>query len=167
MTRYTKTLFIVLLVFLAMGCQSKFKYNVEKSEHAVTIQQDSLMVKIDIVDEAIIHVRKAIQGGPESTIPDYVTVLDPQNVALAYSYPREYVDAVPSGTNKGEEGTSKPLDLSFTILKPGAAFKIEIMDKDHGNIHNFWEAMGKPEPPTREQIKVMKDYANTIKTEFL
>lgn len=80
MTRYTKTLFIVSLVLLALGCQSKFKYHVEKSEHGVTIQQDSLMIKIEIVDEAIIHVRKAIQGSQESTIPDYVTILEPQNV---------------------------------------------------------------------------------------
>lgn len=87
-------------------------------------------------------------------------------VALAYNYPEEYENAVPSGSNKREEGTSKALDLSFTNLEPGAMFKVEILDKDHGNIHNFWEAMGKPEPPTREQIKVMKDYANTMKTEF-
>ncbi|MDV7139115.1 hypothetical protein R3X28_09520 [Maribacter sp. TH_r10] len=92
---------------------------------------------------------------------------DDKIVALAYNYPEEYVNAVPSGTNKREEGTSKKLELSFTDLAPGTLFKIEIMDKDHGNIHNFWEAMGKPEPPTREQIKVMKDYANTMKTEFL
>ena len=27
--------------------------------------------------------------------------------------------------------------------------------------------MGKPEPPTREQIKVMKDAANNLKTEIV
>ena len=44
---------------------------------------------------------------------------------------------------------------------------MEILDKDHGNIHNFWEDMGKPEPPTREEIKEMKAYANTMKTDYL
>ncbi|MBP0904006.1 hypothetical protein ACFSKN_09360 [Mariniflexile gromovii] len=44
---------------------------------------------------------------------------------------------------------------------------VEILDKDHGNIHNFWEAMGKPEPPTREEIKVMKTFANTMDTKYL
>jgi xylan 1,4-beta-xylosidase len=86
--------------------------------------------------------------------------------ALGYNYPQEYVNAVPSGSNKREEGTSKILDFTLTGLDPGAMFEIEILDKDHGNIHNFWESMGKPEPPTREEIKVMKAYANTMKTEF-
>ena len=88
-------------------------------------------------------------------------------VALAYNYPQEYVDAVPSGSNKRETGTSKNLDFNLTGLKAGASFKIEILDKDHGNIHNFWEAIGKPEPPTREEIKVMKAYANSMKTEYV
>ncbi|WP_321373345.1 hypothetical protein [uncultured Draconibacterium sp.] len=87
--------------------------------------------------------------------------------ALAYNYPEEYVDAVPAGRNKREEGTSKPLNFSLENLKPGTQFKIETLDKDHGNIHNYWEAMGKPEPPTREQIKVMKAYAENLKTEIV
>ncbi|WP_297089388.1 hypothetical protein [uncultured Draconibacterium sp.] len=87
--------------------------------------------------------------------------------ALAYNYPEEYEDAVPSGNNKREEGTSKPLSFSMKNLKPGTQFKIETLDKDHGNIHNYWEAMGKPEPPTREQIKVMKAYAEQLKTELV
>jgi len=46
-------------------------------------------------------------------------------------------------------------------------FKIEILDKDHGNIYNYWEAMGKPEPPTREQVSVMKKVAENLKTTFV
>ncbi|MDW7691171.1 hypothetical protein R9C00_19535 [Flammeovirgaceae bacterium SG7u.111] len=87
--------------------------------------------------------------------------------ALAYNYPKEYEGAVPAGRNKLEKGTSKSLQFSLSGLKPGTQFKIETLDKDHGNIHNYWEAMGKPEPPTREQVKVMKDFANTLKTEIL
>ncbi|MDW5288282.1 GH39 family glycosyl hydrolase [Formosa sp. PL04] len=92
---------------------------------------------------------------------------DGRVVALAYNYPKEYENAVPSGSNKREEGTNKKLDFSLTGLEAGATFEIEIMDKDHGNIHNFWEDMGKPEPPTREQIKMMKVYANTMKTNYV
>lgn len=88
-------------------------------------------------------------------------------VALAYNYPQEYVNAVPAGPNKRETGTAKQLDFKLTGLKAGASFKIEILDKDHGNIHNYWELMGKPEPPTREEIKVMKEYANTMLTEYV
>ncbi|KAA5825219.1 glycoside hydrolase [Algibacter amylolyticus] len=87
--------------------------------------------------------------------------------ALAYNYPEEYENAVPFGSDKRENGTSKNLDFTVTGLKAGTLFEIEILDKDHGNIHNFWESMGKPEPPTREEIKVMKTYANTMKTEHV
>ncbi|MBJ2175928.1 hypothetical protein JBL43_16860 [Aureibaculum sp. A20] len=88
-------------------------------------------------------------------------------VALAYNYPKEYENAVPSGRDKRETGTVKNLDFTLTGLKAGSMFEIEILDKDHGNIHNFWETMGTPEPPTREEVRVMKDYANTMKKEFV
>ncbi|KJD33773.1 glycoside hydrolase [Tamlana sedimentorum] len=92
---------------------------------------------------------------------------DKKIVALAYNYPKEYENAVPSGTNKRESGTSKQLNFTLKNLKPGTLFELEILDKDHGNIHNFWEAMGKPEPPTREQIKIMKAFANTMNKKFV
>ncbi|MDN3617882.1 hypothetical protein QWY81_00275 [Polaribacter undariae] len=88
-------------------------------------------------------------------------------VALAYNYPEEYENAVPSGRDKREKGTNKALNFSLKGLKAGTLFKMEILDKDHGNIHNFWEDMGKPEPPTREEIKLMKEYANTMKTSYV
>lgn len=88
-------------------------------------------------------------------------------VALAYNYPKEYENAVPSGSDKREKGTSKKLDFLLRGLKVGSNFVIGTLDKDHGNIHNFWEAMGKPEPPTREEIKVMKAYADTMKKEYV
>ena len=59
------------------------------------------------------------------------------------------------------------MDFSLSELKPGNIFKIEILDKDHENIHNYWVPMGKPEPPTREQIKTMKEFANILKTEVI
>ena len=88
-------------------------------------------------------------------------------VALAYNYPQEYLNAVPSGMNladKLDEGTSKELNFVLKDVKPGAMFKVEVLDKDHGNIYNYWEAMGKPEPPTREQVEIMKKVANNLKT---
>ncbi|MFB9052693.1 TIM-barrel domain-containing protein [Formosa undariae] len=72
----------ILSMFLLVlaSCNSKFKHHLEKTDHAVTIQQDSLILKIEIIDDAIIHVIKEIKGTPVSTIPDYVTVLEPQDV---------------------------------------------------------------------------------------
>lgn len=87
--------------------------------------------------------------------------------ALAYNYPIEAENSVPSGY-KGykylSDGTTKQLNLSLINLKPNTQFKIEILDKDHGNVQSYWEKMGKPEPPTREQIKVLKQAANNLKT---
>jgi xylan 1,4-beta-xylosidase len=91
-------------------------------------------------------------------------------VALAYNYPEEFYNAVPSSIkrmNKAEGGSPRKLDFSLSELKPGTMFKIEILDKDHGNIYDYWEKIGKPQSPTREQIKVMKDFANTLKTEIV
>ena len=87
--------------------------------------------------------------------------------ALAYNYPKEAENAVPGGYKSYDyllKGTSKSLNLEFTNLKPNTQFKIEILDKDSGNIHSYWEKMGKPEPPTREQIKLMKKNASNLKT---
>jgi len=86
-------------------------------------------------------------------------------VALAYNYPEEANKAVPAGYKSYtdlDKGTVKPLDFVISNLKPGTMFKIETLDKDHGNIYNYWEKMGKPEPPTREQIKVMKNVAEDL-----
>ena len=86
--------------------------------------------------------------------------------ALAYNYPKEYENSVPSGNRQLENGTAKPLNLTVKGLKPGTQFEIETLDKDHGNIYKFWQSIGKPQSPTREQVKVMKAYAENLKTEI-
>ncbi|MFI3316314.1 MAG: glycoside hydrolase [Rikenellaceae bacterium] len=87
-------------------------------------------------------------------------------VALAYNYPQEYNKAVPSGTDKRNSGTARELDFTLEGLAPGTTFKMEILDTESGDIHTYWEKMGKPEPPTREQIKVMKEFASRLRTEI-
>ncbi|CDF78716.1 alpha-glucosidase (GH31) [Formosa agariphila KMM 3901] len=63
------------------GCQSeKFKYAIEKSANGITITQDSTLIIIEVINESIIHVKKRIAGTEVSNLPDYVTVLEPQNV---------------------------------------------------------------------------------------
>ncbi|WP_372772960.1 hypothetical protein [Mangrovibacterium sp.] len=91
-------------------------------------------------------------------------------VALAYNYPEDHYNAVPSSIKKiekYEEGATRQLNFTLSDLKPGTQFTIETLDKDHGNIYNEWEKMGKPEPPTREQIKVLKMAANALHTEIV
>ncbi|BDD02045.1 GH39 family glycosyl hydrolase [Persicobacter psychrovividus] len=91
-------------------------------------------------------------------------------VALAYNYPDGNLNAVPSSINTYKriaEGDSKQLNFSLTDLKPGTMFRVEVLDKDHGNIYDYWEKIGKPEPPTREQIKTMKQFAESLDTTLI
>ncbi|SHJ76641.1 xylan 1,4-beta-xylosidase [Reichenbachiella agariperforans] len=95
---------------------------------------------------------------------------DGKIVSLAYNYPEDHYKAVPSSIrkiDKYENGKSRQLKFKLTDLKPGAQFKLEVLDWESGNIYNYWESMDKPEPPTREQIKVMKQYAENLKTELV
>lgn len=71
---------LIVLVLLFVGCKSNYTYNTKKTEHGVTITQDSTVIKIDVINESIIHINKMLVRDEPSTIPDYVTVLKPQNV---------------------------------------------------------------------------------------
>ncbi|MEP3837796.1 MAG: TIM-barrel domain-containing protein [Algibacter sp.] len=71
---------LIILILLWTGCQPKFKHNFEKTEQGVTIIQDSITIHIDVVNESIIHVKKSKNGVEPISLPDYVTVLKPQNV---------------------------------------------------------------------------------------
>ncbi|MFI3293166.1 MAG: TIM-barrel domain-containing protein [Rikenellaceae bacterium] len=70
---------LMALSLFAVGCQG-FAYEVEKSDTGVVIHKDSLLIGVEVIDDAIVHVTKSIAGAPESKIPDYVTVLEPQGV---------------------------------------------------------------------------------------
>ena len=93
--------------------------------------------------------------------------------ALAYNYPPEITVALP-GTASLEEadkmtdtGSARELSLTLTGMEPGAPFEVEILDKQHGNATAAWEAMGKPDPPTREQTTALKAAAWNTKKELL
>jgi xylan 1,4-beta-xylosidase len=49
-------------------------------------------------------------------------------------------------------------------LPAGASFLVETLDKEHGDAITAWEAMGRPEPPNREQTAMLRKLAwNTEK----
>jgi alpha-D-xyloside xylohydrolase len=75
------TIGLFLLALIITGCQSKFNYEVVEDSNSVTIQKDSLTIRLEIVDEHIIHVQKSVPGTEIQELPDYVTILRPQNVA--------------------------------------------------------------------------------------
>lgn len=86
-------LFCVALLISSCG---KFKYAVEKQENGVAIQMDSLTINVEIMDESIIHVKKSLKGVEAKELPNYVTVLEPQNVSWKM---KQSIDQVTISTN--------------------------------------------------------------------
>ena len=72
--------FLLIVVLVITGCSSKYPHKIEKQDNSLTIFQDSLLIQIEIIDESIIHVKKRLDMDSESTIPDYVTILEPRGV---------------------------------------------------------------------------------------
>jgi xylan 1,4-beta-xylosidase len=82
---------------------------------------------------------------------------------LVYNYPAEVIEAAPisiGSRDKAEKtlntGSAEQIKLNLTGLKPNSKFEIEIVDKDNAFALKSWQAMGSPEPPTREQTKELK-----------
>lgn len=86
---------LVALMLTFSSC-SKFKYAVEQQEHGISVQMDSLTIKVEIVDEAIVHIQKQVTGTTAKVLPDYVTVLDAQDVDWTLS---ETTDQLTISTN--------------------------------------------------------------------
>lgn len=83
--------------------------------------------------------------------------------ALLYHYPPEVLAAAPisKGTRNIAEqtlatGSKRDANLKITGLKPGASIAIETLDANHGFALRAWQAMGSPEPPTREQATLLR-----------
>jgi xylan 1,4-beta-xylosidase len=93
--------------------------------------------------------------------------------ALAYNYPLEMKAALPKTSSVEEadqivaSGLARPLDLELSGLPPGAPFALETLDADHGNAVSVWEKMGRPEPPNREETRVLREAAWATKKELL
>lgn len=73
--------------------------------------------------------------------------------ALAFNYPDEFIEAVPSAKNFRSymNASAKKVSLTLKGLKPNTVFAIEILDKQHGNVFDDYEAIGAPSAPTRQQ----------------
>ena len=86
--------------------------------------------------------------------------------AVAFNYPSEYEEAVPSAANFNNymQASSKKVDLALKGLKPGTVFEIEILDKEHGNVYDDYLKIGAPHSPSYKEIDYLKRTAwNTDK----
>lgn len=81
--------------------------------------------------------------------------------ALAFNYPVEFENAVPSAANKNTfmNASSKNLKNTLVGLKPNAKFLVETLDYEHGNVYPEYQAMGSPSSLSIEQTQYLKDKA--------
>lgn len=70
-------------ILLLANCTSGFKYS--QTEHSLIVTTDSLQTEITVVDEDIVRVQKDLLAKPGKEMPDFVTVLKPQDVKWTVS----------------------------------------------------------------------------------
>lgn len=88
---------------------------------------------------------------------------------LAFNYPQEYEEAVPSSANAKNYMDASPKDINFSLegLASGTIFAVEILDKEHGNVYDDYQAIGAPHSPSRQQTAWLKTVAWGTKKEVL
>ncbi|MCG9792838.1 TIM-barrel domain-containing protein [Flavobacterium algicola] len=79
-TKSISSISFLLFVILTATGQSKYKYKIQKNDNGITILKDNQTIQIEIINPDIIHITKAVANTKPSSIPDYVTILKPQNV---------------------------------------------------------------------------------------
>jgi xylan 1,4-beta-xylosidase len=94
-------------------------------------------------------------------------------IALAYNYPAEEKISLPAtGSTDAADGidasgSQRAMEIHLEGLKPGAGFLIETLDRQHGNAIAAWESMGRPEPPTVDQTKALREAALATQKEIV
>lgn len=84
-------LILVFVSLLFAACNSEFKYNVETSPNGVKIDFENYIAELEVVDESIIHVKKYSSDAEPIDLPDYVTVLEAQDVHFSVKKKRDMV----------------------------------------------------------------------------
>ena len=81
--------------------------------------------------------------------------------AIAFNYPKEYEEAVPSAKNFTNymSASSKKVNFVLKGLRPKTIFLVETLDKEHGNIYDEYMSIGAPHSPTREETSYLKQKA--------
>ena len=89
--------------------------------------------------------------------------------AIAYNYPVEYEQEVPSAAHAKDfmKASSKTLDLTLKGLRPNAWFVLETLDENHGYAYQEWCNMGKPHSPSRQQLDVLRQKAWDTQKEYV
>lgn len=86
--------------------------------------------------------------------------------AVAFNYPAEYEETVPSARNFNNymEASGKDLNFTLTNLKPGATLEVELLDNKHGNVHEAYKEIGSPRSLSMSETAWLKQKAwGTVK----
>jgi len=71
--------------------------------------------------------------------------------------------AVWNYTPEHDQGTAKDFKLEISGLKSTASqARVQVVDADHGSALKAWQQMGKPDFPSREQQKTLREAARSI-----
>jgi xylan 1,4-beta-xylosidase len=92
---------------------------------------------------------------------------------LAYHYPSELREAPPLSSSPAEAekilaiGQPRNLHIEIHDLPPNSQFLVETLDASHGFCLTAWKKIGSPEPPSREQAKLLREAGWNLRREFL
>ncbi len=87
--------------------------------------------------------------------------------AIAYNYPEEYEQTVPSAANFNNymQAGSKEVDFTLTGLKSGTLIELELLDHNHGNVYEAYREMGSPRSLSIAETALLKHKAwDTVRT---
>jgi xylan 1,4-beta-xylosidase len=91
--------------------------------------------------------------------------------AMAYNYPPEMEASLPVSNTLAaadaidNSGSARKFIMNVSHVPAGASFAVETLDKEHGDAVAAWEAMGRPEPPNKQQTELLQKQAwATLKT---
>lgn len=79
-------------------------------------------------------------------------------IALAFNYPKEFEEKVPSSRNVGDymQASTKQLNAKLVGFCPGASFEVEVLDNENGNVKPFYDKLGAPHSPSRQETVALK-----------
>jgi len=98
---------------------------------------------------------------------------DGRLTALLYHYPDEYPSSVAlaetpeAAAETLHQGTPITARITLAGLPPDASFAMEALDAEHGWARGAWEYMGRPEPPTREQVACLQSLSQPSLTTLI
>ena len=89
--------------------------------------------------------------------------------AIAYNYPVEYEEKVPSAANRDNfmDASAKSMNLTLKGLKPETSFIVETLDNEHGYSYAEWEKMGRPHSPNHSQTDMLRQSGWNTKKEYV